>query len=411
MSDATDPSEGKKPAAGKMGRPATLVTVLVILGAAAGLLTWTYSSEPEARREGATRQTAMLVEVQTVRRGDFRPRITGLGTVQAARDIALSPRVEGRVVGVAENFLPGGFVDEGQVLVTLDPSDFHNTVRQRESQLQQARSDLAIELGRRNVAQKEYELLGQELSDENRRLVLREPQLASARASVLSARAARDQARLELARTRVEAPFKAQIVTRNVSVGSQVAPGMELARLVGIDEYWVIVAVPLAKLGQIAFPRNGEEGAPVRLSNRRAWPEAAYRQGRVERLIGALDDRTRLARVLVSVRDPLALDEGAKGPGLIVGTILQAEIQGRPLSNVFRIDRDYLREDDTLWVAEDGKLAIRPAAVVFKDREYAYVSGGLSDGDQLVTGNLATVAEGVPLRTAGDTPRQMESAQ
>jgi multidrug efflux pump subunit AcrA (membrane-fusion protein) len=200
------------------------------------------------------------------------------------------------------------------------------------------------------VAKREYELLGEKMKDVDKELVLRQPQLASARASVLSAQAAVNQARLELERTSIEAPFNAQILTRNVNVGSQVEPGIGLARLVGIDEYWVIATVPLAKLDQIAFPQNGEEGAPVRVVNRTAWPEGIYRQGRIRRLIGALDEQTRLARLLVSVSDPLALKESTKGPKMIVGTVVQAEIEGRLLLNVFRINRDHLREDNTLWV-------------------------------------------------------------
>lgn len=411
MNDDTDRSEGKNSTVRQMSRSSTLVSILVILGVAAGLMTWTYSSEPEAGREGATKQTAMLVDIQTVRRGDFMPRITGLGTVEAAQDIILSPRIEGRVVGISENFLPGGFVDEGEVLVKIDPSDFKNAVQQRESQLQQAISELDIELARRDAAMQEYQVLDQELPDEKKRLVLREPQLAAARASVLSARAARDQAKMELERTSIEAPFNAQILTRNSNLGSQVEPGMGLARLIGIDEYWVIVTVPLAKLDAIAFPQNGEKGAPVRISNRTAWPEGTYRQGRVKRLIGALDDQTRLARVLVSVQDPLSFDKRTEGPKLIVGTIVQAEIQGRPLQNVFRINRDHLRRDHTLWIKQDGKLEIRDAAVVFKDKHYAYVSEGLNDGDQLVTSNLATVARGASLRTESDNHDHMEAGE
>jgi multidrug efflux pump subunit AcrA (membrane-fusion protein) len=252
------------------------------------------------------------------------------------------------------------------------------------------------------VAKREYELLGKKMTEVNRDLVLREPQLASARASVLSAQVALDQARLELERTSIEAPFNAQILTRNVNVGSQVEPGIGLARLVGIDEYWVIVTVPVAKLDQVAFPRNGEKGSPVRIVNRTAWPEGKYRQGRIKRLIGALDEQTRLARVLVSVSDPLALKESTKGPKMIVGTVVQAEIEGRPLSNVFRINRDHLREEETLWIKKDGKLEIRDAVVVFQDKQYAYLSEGLVNGDQIVTSNLATVAQGVLLRTESE---------
>jgi RND family efflux transporter MFP subunit len=389
-----------------LGWRSTLVTIIVIAALAAGLIYWINISEPKAQREGATKRTAMLVAVERVQRGTFAPTITGLGRVAPARELVLSPRVEGRVTAVSDNLLPGGFVAEGERLVRIDPADYANSVQQRESALQQARSELAIELGRRDVARTDLELLDRELTPENRALVLREPQRQAARAAVRAAEAALTQARLELARTALDAPFPAQVLSRTISLGSQVAPGAELARLVGIDEYWVIVTVPVAKLSQIAFPADGEADASVWLRHRTAWPEGESRQGRLRHLIGALDDQTRLARVLVSVNDPLARAAETQGPPMLVGAIVQAQIPGRPLTDVFRIDRDALRENDRLWLNVDGTLQIRDAQVAFKDRQYAYIRDGLDDGDWLVTSNLATVAEGAPLRTEAQEPAQ-----
>lgn len=390
----------------KEQKPLSLIKSFFIIGAiiaiAALAVFWIYSNEPVAQREAATKKTAMLVDVEEVRRGTYTPRIEGLGAVEAAQDIILSPRIEGRIVEISENFVPGGFVEEGEVLVKIDPSDYQNTVKQRESALQQAQSELDIELGRQDVAEREYKLLDQKLTEENKALVMREPQLAAARAAVLSAQAELDQAKLELERTDIAAPFDAQILTRGVNVGSRVDPGDELARLVGIDEYWVTVTVPVARVNQISFPENGEPGARVKIRNRTAWPEGITREGRVIRLIGALDDQTRLARVLVSVKDPLALKENTNGPKMIVGSVVQAEIEGTPLENIVRIDRDFLRDNDTLWLKREGKLVITDATVLLKDKEHAYISDGLKDGALLVTGNLATVAEGIELRTESE---------
>jgi RND family efflux transporter MFP subunit len=406
MSQETAGIEGDKSALGTLGWVSTLVTIGLIAALAAGLVYWINASEPKAQREAATKRTPMLVSVQRVERGTFAPTITGLGRVAPAREIVLSPQVAGRVIAIADDFLPGGLVNEGEILVSLDPADYANSVQQRQSALQQARSELAIELGRRDVARTDLALLDRELTPENRALVLREPQRQAARAAVRAAEAALSQARLELARTRIAAPFDAQVLSRRVNIGSQVAPGAELARLIGLDDYWVIVTVPVAQLGQIALPTGDEAGAPVRLRNRTAWPEGQYRQGRVRRLIGALDDQTRLARVLVSVHDPLARRAETQGPPMLVGAIMQAQIQGRPLANVVRIDRDHLREDDRLWLNVDGRLQIRQAQVAFKDRHYAYIRDGLDTGDWLVTSNLATVAEGAPLRTDAEGPGQ-----
>lgn len=411
MNSETANTEGDKSKLGTMGWLSSIVSIAIIAALTYGFITWTYSTEPEAQREGATKQTAMLVDVENVRRGVYTPVIYGLAEVQAARDIILSPRVEGRITGISDNFVPGGFVEQDEVLVEIDPSDYENLVQQRKSELRRAESDLAIEKGHRDVAQKEYSLLDQKLTEDNKALVLRKPQLKAARAAVLSAEAALEQATLELERTTIEAPFDAQILSRNVNLGSQVEPGMDLARLVGIDEYWVVATVPVSKLERIAFPQNGAQGANVIITHRTAWPKGQNRQGRVIKLIGALDNQTRLARILVGVQDPLALSPETEGPKMIVGTIVQAEIQGRPLENVVRIDRDHLREDQTLWVKSDGKLSIRNAEVVFQDKQYAYIAQGLDDGDLLVTSNLSTVAEGVALRTESETQRRPESGE
>src|SRR5699024_12180089 len=103
--------------------------------------------------------------------------------------------------------------------------------------------DLKIEMGRQDVARQDFKVLGdtlaERLSEQNRSLVLRQPQLKAARSSVQSARAAVEQAELNLQRTSIEAPFDAHILNRNVNDGSQVAAGDNMRRQVGLDTYGV----------------------------------------------------------------------------------------------------------------------------------------------------------------------------
>lgn len=378
----------------------SVLLCLLLLGAAAGAVYWIYNTEPTAQREGATRKTAALVETIVVSRGDYRPDLVVLGNVQPARSIALSPRVSGEIIAVDPSFVPGGIVDQGQPLLTIDPADFENVVTLRRAALKQAEAQLAIEQGRQAVARKELEALGREIAQENRALVLREPQIASIRAQMDSARAALDQAELDLERTRVAAPFDAQIMSRSANLGSQVGAGDEVARLVGVDEYWVIASVPLRHLGHIALAGGGRAGSSVRVRLPSVWGPDAARTGEVIRLIGELDPQARLAQVLISVRDPLSRD--TEGPTLLLDTIVEATIAGKPLEGVIRLPRDYLRQNNSVWVFNGGKLAIRRVQTVFGNAEYAYVSEGLEEGDEVVTTALATVVEGRPLRRVTD---------
>lgn len=377
----------------------TLLVCLLLVLAGGGLVALIVATQPEAEREGAVRETAALVRVTRPEAGDFRPTITATGSVRAAREITLRPRVSGQIAELSSDFVPGGYVEAGEVLARLDAADYRNTLRQRESELAQARADLAIEKGRQDVAERDYEQMGRELSEDNAALVLREPQRRRAEAAIDSAEAAVEQARLELERTGVAAPFEAHVVSREVDAGSQVGAGDALGRLVGLETYWVEATLPLSKLAYLAFPEGETEGSPVTIQDRAAWPPGASREGRLFRLIGELDEQTRMARVLVAVDDPHARRaESADIPRLMIGSFVDVRIRGRELKDVVRVSRDHVREGDSIWLMRDGQLVINELDIVFEDAEYAYVRDGLRADDRVVTSSLATVEEGIDLR-------------
>jgi RND family efflux transporter MFP subunit len=384
--------------------------ILLICGGIllAGILITTliFSTEPTAQREGATRETAMLVDVTQVERGDFEPVISATGNVRAVEDITLSPLVGGEVVRRSPAFTPGGFVKKGEVLLQIDPADYRNTLELRRSDYLQAQTDLNVEMGRQQVAKQDLALIGGDsLSPEEKILVLRQPQLDAVRARLKAAKATVDQAELSLARTTIRAPFDAHILTQNVTTGSQVSPGDDLGRLVGTDFYWVELNVPVTKLQWLTFPdAEHDKGATVRIMNRSAWKNSDYREGELFRQVGALDNQTRLARVLVRVEDPLAHEEGnTQKPKLMIGSFVDAEIEARTIEDVVRLDRDHLRTNQTVWVMKDGKLQIRNVDVVLSDAGHTYISKGLEHEEMVVTTNLSTVAEGIGLRTESDS--------
>ncbi len=383
----------------------TMVICILILLLAVGVTTLIFLTEPTAQRSSATKRSAMLVDVTSVERGTFRPQITAMGTVRPEQEIVLSPRVSGEIVSISESFTPGGFVEEGEILLRIDPADYEVNLLQRQSELRQATANLELELGRQDLAKRDYQALEGTISSEYKTLVLREPQLNSAKANVEAAQATVRRAELELERTRIRAPFSAHIISREANVGSQVSPGEPLGRLIGIESYWVEATVPVSDLRWIEFPVDSDWiGSSVRVSSRAAGQKNTFRVGKVHRLIGALENQTRLARVLLTVADPLAHEPESAGlPPLMVGSFVEAQIEGKPIENVIRMGRGFLRQNDTVWLKEDGVLRIREVEIVFRDRDFVYISAGLSADDQVVTTNLATVLDGSPLRLEDDS--------
>ncbi|MBA4743654.1 MAG: efflux RND transporter periplasmic adaptor subunit [Muricauda sp.] len=394
-----------------------LICLAILLG---GILVTTliFSTEPEAQQEGATIETAILVDVVSVEKGTFAPTIVATGTVQPVEDVILSPLVSGQIIRRDPAFTPGGFVKKGEVLLQIDPSDYQNTLELRKSELLQSETTLATEMGRQQIAEQDLQLINNDslfgdnpLSDNETQLVLRKPQLNAVKATIEAARASVNQAQLNLDRTTIRAPFDAHILSQNVTVGSQVAQGDDLGRIVGTDSYWVTATVPISRLQWLKFPEsNSERGSLVHIKNPSAWTKGAHREGYLDRQIGALDAQTRLARVLVRVEDPLATSKELKGsPKLMIGTFVEVNIEADSIPNVVRIDRDLVRSNQTAWVMKDGLLEIRELDIILTDNEYAYIRSGLEQGEKVVVTNLSTVTNGIELRTGGKETSQEEN--
>ncbi|MEE4172727.1 MAG: efflux RND transporter periplasmic adaptor subunit [Xanthomonadales bacterium] len=398
----TNNSEAEQRTPPLRGKTLLLSAAIVLSGAA--LLWVIFNTEPTTEREDAVRQTAMPVDVITPETGTFRPTIEALGQVRPVQALELRPQVGGLIIELSPQLEPGNFVRAGDVLLRIEDADYRNLLLQRESELLQAQAELDIERGRQVQAEREYRELkrdrGEALSRDNLSLVLREPQLRSAEARVRAAQAAEAQARLNLERTVIRAPFDAQVLARSANLGSQVANGEPLAELAGIDRYWVEASVPLDMLRWLVFASDdGSEGSLVRVRHRTAWGPDQFREGRLQKLVGELEGETRLARVLVAVDDPLARrPEHAEQPSLIIGAFVEAQIAGREIVGALKLPRALLRQNDTVWLMREGALAVQPVSVVFQDADAVYVDSGLKPGDQVVTTNLATVRDGIRLR-------------
>jgi RND family efflux transporter MFP subunit len=385
---------------GLYARRLLLPTVIIALAVVIVIYMMTTSSR--AQRSKPVRQ-ARLVEVVDVEPQASQLTIEAWGTVLAARQVTLQSQVAGEVNYTSDAFEPGAQVAAGELLLQIDPADYQLAIHQHRADLTKAKAELALEEGKVTLAQQEFALLSRETepSQAQRRLMLREPQRETARAAVAAAEAALAAAELNLARTRIKAPFNALVMERQVNIGTRVGIGANLTTLVDTDIYWVELAVPAANLRWLELPGEGQAGAEVRLYQKRIWGEGRYREGRIVRVRGDLDQKGRMARLLVAVDDPLALTQGEL-PALLLGAFVRAEIAGSELQNVLSLDRGWLRDNNTLWVMDgDDKFAIRSPPVIYSGINEVYVRNGLEAGDRIITSELAVAVQGMPLRTAG----------
>lgn len=383
-------------------RRGLLQAVLALLALAAGsTAAWfLLTGGEDVGRRPAPERAARLVQVVSAEPASHTVTVTAWGQVIPARSLTVRPRVGGRVAVLGKRFEPGEVLAAGELLVQIDPRDYELAVARAQSELTRAQADLALEQGRQAVARREYELLGQDVNQAERDLILRQPQLKTARAAVKSAEADLADARLALERTRVEAPYDALVLSREVSVGSEVATSTNLAELAGVATWWVELQVPVGALQWIRFPDGDTEGSTVTLDYEGVWPGDTTRTGRALRLRGDLEEQGRLARVLVAVDDPLARQAANAGkPRMLLGAFMKAEVRGRAIDASVALEPQWLHTGNTVWIMDDGgELVMRPVDVAYRDARRVLVTGGIRPGERIVTSQLSAPVEGMPLR-------------
>ncbi|MBU2551029.1 MAG: efflux RND transporter periplasmic adaptor subunit [Proteobacteria bacterium] len=361
---------------------------------AAGGAAWAYFQATAPRMKRKPPETrAVVVDVVTVRAGDARAVVKAMGTVIPSRQVTLRARASGTVLSLSSSFVPGGRVVKDEEIMKLDPSDYDIQVRKAAASLEKAQADLDLERGNQTIAREELRLLSKTSKNALKAtdLSMRKPQLKQARAAVSSAEADLRGARLNLARTVVRAPFNALVVERMVNLGSYVNSQDSLATLVGTDEYWIEALVPLDRLTALNLNHDGGRQAVVLSQNGSGrW------SGRAVRATGQLNEKSRMATVIIEVPDPLG-QTPEDSPPLMLGDYVFVEVAGRELTSVIELPRAALRDGDTVWVERDGVLDVREVELAWKQGERVFIAKGLESGDRIVVSDLSTPVKGMRL--------------
>ncbi|MCB1035565.1 MAG: efflux RND transporter periplasmic adaptor subunit [Acidobacteria bacterium] len=350
----------------------------------------------------STEPPAPLVRIQVARQSTEQLRVRSRGEVQPATAATLVAEVPGKVVWVAPSFEDGGFLHAGAPLLRLDRRDYELALTR--AQAEEARSNVRLMQARAEaeIAVQEWSELG---DGEAPPLARRDPQVEEAEAALLAARAAREEAQLNLSRTEIRAPYAGRIRSKQTDLGQFLGVGQPVAQVYGIAAAEVRLPILDAELAFLDLPlaEAFEDGPEVELSATFAGAQRRWR-GRVVRTQGQIDPATRMVGLVARVKDPYGrVAEEAEVP-LPVGLFVEAEILGSE-EPVFRLPREALhrREGrDHVLVVEDGRLVFRPVEVLQRTEAELLIRSGLADGERVCISPLETPVDGMAVRTVED---------
>ena len=400
-----------KPERSTLARIILFLLPLLVVGIGVVIAVVLIKSKPVAKQRVKTK-IATVVEVAQIQFANQKITIEAMGTVTAARTISLSSQVGGQIISTSPNFQPGGLFGAGDTILKIDPADYQLTLRQRQADMENAKNELTMEHGNQLVAQREFELLGEDVSETERNLMLRQPQLSTLKSSFESMKAKYNQAELDLSRTEVKAPFNGIIETLSTNIGARVSSGTALAEFIGTDTFWLELSVPVNQLQWITIPQDNKTiGSTVRIYNDAFWGENQFREGTVVRLAASLETNGRMARLIVKITDPLAMaPENADAPRLLLDSYVRVEIEGKNIESVAQISREHIRSGNSIWIRDaQGNLEIRPIEILFKNRNSIILAGGVAAGESYVTSSISAPVEGMAIKLEKSGAEQKNS--
>lgn len=325
--------------------------------------------------------------------------IEAMGKVVPVYQLMVQAEVGGKVISRNPKLIPGGLLQEGEELLRIDDRDYKSALQTYKAAVESSKVALADEQGRKRVAEQEWQGFTDQLDEPSRDFALRQPHVQSAKATLKSSQEQLAKARRDIDRTQIIAPFAGVVVDTSVEVGQIVSPQTPLATLAGTERYWVEVSLPVSKLSALEIPginSHKPQGSSARIIHDVGLGRDVEYQAYVERLESAVDERGRLARLLLVVEDPFDLkqEEGNRRLPLLINSYVRVELAGKVDVETVEVPRTAVKDDQFVWLVVDDKLMRREVSIVWRTPKSVFVQG-LRAGEKIVTTPLATPTEGM----------------
>lgn len=374
----------------------------LILAAGVGGYYFLVITTPEAERRDPP-EPVIEVETVTLVPQDFTVVIESQGTVSARTESTLIPEVSGKILRVSPNFREGGFFEEGDILLEIDPSDYETALTIAKANLADARVRLAEEEEQAKQAQIDWQRLGS--GERPTDLVLRVPQLARARANVDAAEARVFEAERNLQRTRITAPYDGRVLTQNADIGQVVGLNTVLARVYAVDYAEIRLPLTMTEYSFLDMQPvvRGEKSRQNQLPatfTTGFGQESVTWQGRIVRVEGAIDTKSRQIFVVGQVDDPY----GASHPQpLKVGLFVDAAIQGSVLEDVYVLPRTAFREASYILALDaDYRIRRTPVKPLWLDQDViVFRDPSITPGTLVTTTPIALAIDGLKVLPSG----------
>ncbi|MBO6504249.1 MAG: efflux RND transporter periplasmic adaptor subunit [Kordiimonadaceae bacterium] len=314
-----------------------IVFVVLVVGGTiglTGLLNLTADSGPALSPEPEQVVVDVLVPNQSAHTASRRLS----GQVEARANVAISPQVTGRVVGLHDNLVPGGTIGAGETLFSLDPTDYEIALERSRADVAAAAADLEQARADASNFVKDWERVYPDRPAPA--LVAKEPQIRAIEARLAAAKANVRQAEVNLARTNVTAKNDIRIIESNIELDQLVGPNGQYGSFYVANALRIRASAETAVVQALGL-------APGKTAKVRVDGVDTTLLSELTSVGSALDERTRLQPLILSV---------PTGATLTPGQFVSLDVSGRLETGVFRLPAAAMATRTSVWRVANSRL-------------------------------------------------------
>ena len=186
--------------------------------------------------------------------------IKSQGFITPSLEINILAEVNAQVKWISNSMNTGASFSKGDTLIKLDSRDYELALISAEANVNNAEVNLKREIAESDLANKEWSRIG---SGEGSDLTLRKPQLAQAESILAAAKAQFEQAKRNLERTVIIAPFNGRVLKNNTNIWSNVFAGNVLGIIYETNNYQVRLPITDQDIAFTGLRFNGNMISPI----------------------------------------------------------------------------------------------------------------------------------------------------
>jgi len=398
---------------------------IFLFAAMFGIAWYLVQLRPEPKAKNIVKKIP-FVEVVVVNKQSLRSSIRTYGTARPRTQTTLIAEVAGIIEqvapfpnevnpsknqkGVQASFRAGGFFRKGDLLLKIEDVDLRASVAEAKANLSRVQLQLVQEQELAKQAKIEW---GERDWNKAPELVKRIPQILKAEAEAEAAQAKLGQARHNLARAQVKAPFEGRILQTMADVGQRVGGGTSsaLAEVFALNSAEIDLSLSRAEMRFLGFSDGSasQEVDEIEAEVLDTSGKVAYK-GILERSGGVVDQKTRLNKLVARVdncfSNPFRESSEPEPEPLRVGQFVNLRLLGTKVQAFVVPDSAFRSQDTVLVVDSENELRSRKVTTLHLDGKDVWVTRGLKNGDRVCVTPVEIIAEGMKVRIANSAAEQ-----